>query len=88
MIVNLGRDLNLTILPEPLLAPPAGTQWQTLLSTEEPQYDGHGAAPIITEENGWRIPGEAAVVLRGVEIPRPEREAPALRIRQFPRIIT
>lgn len=87
LIVNLGRDLNLAILPEPLLAPPAGAQWQTLLSTEEPQYDGLGAAPMITEEDGWRIPGEAAVVLGWAAIPRPGSEEPVLRIRQFPRII-
>ncbi|MDB5338677.1 MAG: treZ, partial [Planctomycetaceae bacterium] len=87
LLLNLGRDLNLEILPEPLLAPPPGTQWRTILSTEEPQYDGHGAAPIITEEEGWRIPGEAAVVLGWAALTKPASEKTTLRIQQFPRII-
>lgn len=87
LLVNLGRDLNLSILPEPLLAPPAGAQWRTILSTEEPQYDGHGAAEIVTEEEGWRIPGEAAVVLGWAALPKPASEKATLRIQQFPRII-
>lgn len=87
LIVNLGRDLHLSSLPEPLLAPPAGTQWQTLLSTEGPQYDGHGAAEIITEDAGWRIPGEAAVVLGWAALPESAGENSTLQMRQFPRII-
>ena len=87
LLVNLGRDLCLPIVPEPLLAPPAGMQWQTLLSTEEPQYDGLGSARVITEEEGWRIPGEAAIVLRCAALTKSASEEETLQIQQFPRII-
>ncbi len=66
LLVNLGRDLHLDPAPEPLLAPPAGCRWEVLWSSEDLKYDGGGTPPLDTEEN-WRIPGEAAVVLR----PRP-----------------
>jgi maltooligosyltrehalose trehalohydrolase len=62
LVVNLGRDLHLDPAPEPLLAPPAGTTWQILWSSEDPRYGGCGTAPLETEEN-WRLPGEAAVLL-------------------------
>ncbi|HEV8062055.1 MAG TPA: malto-oligosyltrehalose trehalohydrolase [Gemmataceae bacterium] len=62
LIVNLGRDLHLDPAPEPLLAPPTGSQWSILWSSEELCYGGCGAPPLETEEN-WRIPGESATVL-------------------------
>src|SRR5256885_1697506 len=40
MLVNLGVDLVLDILPEPLLAPPADTRWTLLWSSEHPRYGG------------------------------------------------
>ena len=63
MIVNLGRDLNLRPAPEPLLAAPEGLQWNAVWSTEDPRYGGCGL-PMIDAVNGWRIPGDAAVVYR------------------------
>jgi maltooligosyltrehalose trehalohydrolase len=63
LIVNLGRDLDPRIVPEPLLAPPEGCVWETALSTDEPRYGGSGVAPVETDE-GWHVPGNAAVVLR------------------------
>jgi maltooligosyltrehalose trehalohydrolase len=63
LVVNLGRDLTLDPAPEPLLAPPrVGTHWHPIWSSESTEYGGHGTAPVDTEE-GWMIPGEAAVVL-------------------------
>jgi maltooligosyltrehalose trehalohydrolase len=62
LLVNLGRDLHLAHAPEPLLAPPANHHWETLWSSEDPRYGGHGTPPVETDD-GWRIPGEAAVVL-------------------------
>ncbi|HEV3444979.1 MAG TPA: malto-oligosyltrehalose trehalohydrolase [Gemmataceae bacterium] len=62
LLVNLGRDLQLAHAPEPLLAPPANHHWETLWSSEDPRYGGHGTPPVETDD-GWRIPGEAAVVL-------------------------
>jgi maltooligosyltrehalose trehalohydrolase len=66
LIVNLGRDLTLDPAPEPLLAPPEGRLWQILWSSEHPDYGGCGTAPLENEDN-WRIPGHAAVLIRPVE---------------------
>ncbi|HJT77312.1 MAG TPA: malto-oligosyltrehalose trehalohydrolase [Gemmataceae bacterium] len=66
LLVNLGRDLHLDPAPEPLLAPPPNSSWQPLWSSEDPPYGGCGTPPLDTEEN-WRIPGNAAVVLRPAE---------------------
>ena len=63
LVVNLGRDLHAWPSPEPLLAPPAGTRWAALWSSEDPRYGGPGASDLETRE-GWRIPGHAASVLR------------------------
>jgi maltooligosyltrehalose trehalohydrolase len=63
LLVNLGRDLNRQIVPEPLLAPPEGCTWETIFSTDDTRYGGGGTGPIETEE-GWHVPGQAAIVLR------------------------
>jgi len=68
VVVNLERDLPLTIAPEPLLAPPEARRWKKVLSTEDPAYGGSGTAPLDTEQEGWRIPGRCAVVLRPVPV--------------------
>ena len=65
LVLNLGRSLHLDPAPEPLLAPPENTTWQTLWSSESVEYGGGGTPPLDTEEN-WRIPGESAVVLAPV----------------------
>jgi len=63
LVVNLGRDLHFVPGPEPLLAPPlAGAPWALLWSSEHPRYGGSGTPALDTDE-GWRIPGNAAVVL-------------------------
>lgn len=71
LLVNLGRDLGLDVLPEPLLAPPlgrgGGRGWTTLWSSEDPRYGGCGTAPVEGTGGGWRIPGHAAVVLAPAE---------------------
>ncbi len=68
LVVNLGRDLQLVPAPEPLLAPVEGGRWTVLWSSEEPRYGGRGTPPLDTDE-GWAIPGHAAVALA------PERRA-------------
>jgi maltooligosyltrehalose trehalohydrolase len=79
LLVNLGRDLNPQIVPEPLLAPPDGCVWETLFSTEAPRYGGGGTAPVETAD-GWHLPGHAAVVL----CPRPA-SAPSDALTALPR---
>src|SRR5919201_929367 len=63
MLVNLGVDLVLDILPEPLLAPPEDRRWTLLWSSEHPRYGGGGAVAPATA-GAWTVPGHAALVLR------------------------
>lgn len=69
LLVNLGRDLVFDPAPEPLLAPPEDSRWEILWSSEWASYGGRGAYVPDTEE-GWRIPGHAAVVLAPKRIAR------------------
>jgi maltooligosyltrehalose trehalohydrolase len=66
LLVNLGRDLPLAVAPEPLLAPPAARSWRLIWSSEDPRYGGTGTPPVESEE-GWFLPGHAAVVLAAEE---------------------
>jgi maltooligosyltrehalose trehalohydrolase len=63
LILNLGVDLHLDPAPEPLLAPPADSEWSTLWSSEDPKYGGIGT-PALDSDDNWRIPGHAAVFLK------------------------
>jgi len=68
LLVNLGIDLDLDPAPEPLLAPPADSEWVTLWSSEDPKYGGIGTPPLDSpghnNDENWRIPGNAAVLLK------------------------
>jgi maltooligosyltrehalose trehalohydrolase len=63
LLLNLGRDLLLEPISEPLLAPPENSFWEMVWSSEDPEYGGSGTVPFEPLDN-WRIPGQAAVVLR------------------------
>lgn len=82
LVVNYGRSAHLDVVPEPLLAPPAGARWETIWHSERPEYGGLGAAPFDAAEEprsprqkpelrwpreNWRLLGGCAVVLA----PRP-----------------
>lgn len=62
LLVNLGRDLELKIMPEPLLAPPPGSDWACLWSSETPAYGGSGHQDP-TPDAPWVIAGHAALLL-------------------------
>jgi maltooligosyltrehalose trehalohydrolase len=62
LVVNLGADLTLASVAEPLMAPPRPSGWRVLFSTEETRYGGAGAAPIETD-SGFFLPAHAAAVL-------------------------
>lgn len=65
LMINLGVDAEFDPAPEPLLAPPSETHWAELWSSDSAEYGGSGSAPI--DPSGlWRVPGQAAVVLRPV----------------------
>jgi maltooligosyltrehalose trehalohydrolase len=61
LLVNLGRDLEWRPIAQPLAAPPAGTQWRLLWSSEDPRYGGLGTRPLDVQN--WYLPGHAAFVL-------------------------
>jgi maltooligosyltrehalose trehalohydrolase len=63
LLINLGRDLELKPAPEPLMAPPEGTDWQILWSSESPKYGGSGVLPFNGIEE-VRLSGESAIVLK------------------------
>jgi len=67
LIVNLGTDLHLDPAPEPLLGPPADSEWKLLWSSEDPKYGGTGTPPPESDDN-WQIPGNAAIVMMPVTI--------------------
>jgi maltooligosyltrehalose trehalohydrolase len=77
VVVNLGVDLNRGSFAEPLLAPPAGTDWALRWSSEDPAYGGSGT-PDTWPEDCWAIPGESTLVLSpGPK--RPRRPLPLVR---------
>jgi maltooligosyltrehalose trehalohydrolase len=61
LLVNLGADVDLTTVPEPLLAPPSRDGWTLLFSTESPRYGGRGTPPVTDE--AWNLPGGSALVM-------------------------
>jgi maltooligosyltrehalose trehalohydrolase len=72
LLVNLGRDLVSESFAEPLIAAPAGTAWRVRWASEHPAYGGQGQPEPLTDE-GWRIPGHAAVLLAAI----PSESTPA-----------
>jgi len=61
VLVNLGSDLQLAGIPEPLLAPVEDASWKLIWSSEDPGYGGFGTPP--PQEGNWRAPGHGTVVL-------------------------
>ncbi len=72
LVVNLGDRQSLAPIPEPLLAPPLGLEWETLWSSESTRYVGPGVATVATQDS-WTLPAEAAVALRLVPEKAPRR---------------
>jgi maltooligosyltrehalose trehalohydrolase len=62
LIVNLGGDLVLDRIAEPLMASIEGQPWRLLWSSEAPAYDG-SSVPEPFADGTWRIAGHAAIVL-------------------------
>src|SRR5438874_1285308 len=62
LVVNLGADLTRGSFAEPLLAPPAGTDWALRWSSEDPAYAGNGT-PATWPDGCWSMPAESALVL-------------------------
>jgi maltooligosyltrehalose trehalohydrolase len=65
LVVNLGTEHSFIPCPEPLLAPPWDYEWELLWSSDHERYGGPGVKMPFSDE-GWILPGEAAVALRAV----------------------
>jgi len=77
LIVNVGVDLDLASLAEPLIAPPRRCDWGVEWSSEDPKYGGIGT-PELWPEDRWHIPGDSAIVLK----PIPPRDRPMTRTKR------
>jgi maltooligosyltrehalose trehalohydrolase len=64
LLVNLGRELDLTPAPEPLLGPPHSAAWALAWSSEEPRYGGSGVVEGTTDDRGWRLPAHSAQLFK------------------------
>jgi maltooligosyltrehalose trehalohydrolase len=73
LVVNFGNLQKLISIPEPLLAPPLGFEWEAIWTTESPSYGGPGAVTVATQDE-WTLPAEAAVALRLVPEKAPRRK--------------
>jgi maltooligosyltrehalose trehalohydrolase len=62
LIVNLGAELSLGPVPEPLLAPLEGSRWKMKWCSESPRYGGCGIRPL-KDKGCWTISAHCAVVL-------------------------
>ena len=62
LLVNLGADLPVTSVPDPLFAPPAGTDWHVVWSSEDPMYGGGGRRRVETTRR-FTLSANSAVVL-------------------------
>jgi maltooligosyltrehalose trehalohydrolase len=59
LLVNLGKDVSLSPIPEPLVADPADRRWQSAFSSDDPRYGGHGT-PAASFDQDWVLPAESA----------------------------
>jgi maltooligosyltrehalose trehalohydrolase len=70
LLLNLGVELRLGVIAEPLLAPPVeNLKWRVLWSSESPQYGGRGTPEPETEAQNWRLTGHAALLMAPGPVP-------------------
>jgi maltooligosyltrehalose trehalohydrolase len=65
LVVNFGDRQILHPASEPLLAPPSGYRWETLWTSESPEYGGAGSIAVATQEQ-WILPAKSTVALQPV----------------------
>lgn len=65
LLVNLGSDLDIVSLPDPLFAAPSGYDWAPKWSSEDPSYGGGGSRPVNLKGR-WVLSGETALFLETV----------------------
>jgi maltooligosyltrehalose trehalohydrolase len=65
LLMNLGRDLDMVPLSDPLFAAPGDRAWKVLWSSEDPRYGGIGTRPY--DNKRWHVSGQAAVLFEATE---------------------
>jgi maltooligosyltrehalose trehalohydrolase len=74
LLTNLGPDLDVSPVAEPLLAPPSNGDFQLRWSSENPRYGGKGTwAPH--RDGRFRLPAQSTVVFVATDGESGEREA-------------
>ena len=85
LLVNLGTDLTLAPMPEPLLAPLEDQAWQILWSSEQPAYGGGGTPPLVSRRRPAHRRRERARAEPGPLTPEAAPElSPINRPTEFP----
>lgn len=67
ILMNLGIEMHLAPIPEPMLAPPQGHRWDQLWTSEKVEYGGSGTPARLDTDRFFRVQGNAAVVLHPVQ---------------------
>ena len=62
LVVNLGPQCELDVVPEPLLVAPPGADWKLAWSSDDPAFGGPGTSPQ-NRDGRWNIGGEQATLL-------------------------
>jgi maltooligosyltrehalose trehalohydrolase len=76
LLVNLGRDLLLETIAEPLLAPPRGMQWRLAWSSEDLRYGGGGRCET-DRACGLQMTAHSAALLVPQPVSNPTKEVGA-----------
>jgi maltooligosyltrehalose trehalohydrolase len=72
LFLNLATEQVLDPCPEPLLAPPPGSRWKSLISSEEVRFGGRGA--WFPEGVGtWTVSGASATLMTSTLSPASEQ---------------
>ena len=64
--MNLGNDLPVRSLADPLLAPPVDSQWLVIWSSEDLAYGGGGRRAIDFQKR-WTLGADTALLLAPAE---------------------
>ena len=74
VLVNLGADVRLRTMAEPLLAPAESREWNMVWSSSSPKYGGRGT-PALERTGNWTLPGHTTLVLELTpKAAKPERK--------------
>lgn len=66
LIINLGRQLEIATLGEPLLAPAKDSAWKLIWSTDAPRYGGPGVIDSLANVR-WTLPPHCAMLFSSQE---------------------